>query len=136
MIVISENHVLVGCVDGLFDLTITGKNQYTFKRINFLSDEDAIKHVRIYSMVHWKDEKYFLGTKAGAVLVDLKAKKAQAFEHSFKQAATTITAGICRNVYKDKYDRIWFATSTGSLQIQFYFIKKFKGLYHINFTNK
>jgi len=115
MIVISENHVLVGCVDGLFDLTITGKNQYTFKRINFLSDEDAIKHVRIYSMVHWKDEKYFLGTKAGAVLVDLKAKKAQAFEHSFKQAATTITAGICRNVYKDKYDRIWFATSTGEM---------------------
>ncbi len=115
MIVINENHVLVGCVDGLFDLTISGKNNYTFKRINYLTEEEAIDHVRIYSLVHWKDDKYFLGTKAGAVLVDLKAKKAQAFEHSFKNPKTTITAGICRNVYKDKYDRIWFATSTGEM---------------------
>jgi len=115
MIVINENHVLVGCVDGLFDLTISGKNKYTFKRINYLTEEEAIEHVRIYSLVHWKEEKYFLGTKAGAVLVDLKAKKAQAFEHSFKNPKGTITAGICRNVYKDKYDRIWFATSTGEM---------------------
>ncbi len=115
MIVINENHVLVGCVDGLFDLTISGKNNYTFKRINYLTEEEAIDHVRIYSLVHWKDDKYFLGTKAGAVLVDLKAKKAQAFEHSFKNPKATITAGICRNVYKDKYDRIWFATSTGEM---------------------
>lgn len=115
MIAITENKVLVGCVDGLFELSIQGKNNYTFKRIDFLSKEEALKHVRIYSLVHWKDEKYFMGTKAGAVLVDLKAKKAQAFEHSAKHPKTTITAGICRNVYKDKYDRIWFATSTGEM---------------------
>lgn len=115
MIAINENHVLVGCVDGLFDLTISGKNKYSFKRINYLTEEEAIEHVRIYSLVHWKDEKYFLATKAGAVLVDLKAKKAQAFVHSIKNPKGTITAGICRNVYKDKYDRIWFATSTGEM---------------------
>src|SRR5574343_504511 len=56
-----------------------------------------------------------MATKAGAVLVDLKAKKAQAFVHSIKNPKGTITAGICRNVYKDKYDRIWFATSTGEM---------------------
>ncbi|MDP4797941.1 MAG: hypothetical protein NWR50_03675 [Crocinitomicaceae bacterium] len=115
MIVINENHLLVGCIDGLFELKITGKNKYSFKRINYLSDEEAFEHVRIYSLVHWKDEQYFLGTKAGAVLVDLKAKKAKAFVHSVKNPKGTITAGFCRNVYKDKYDRIWFATSTGAI---------------------
>jgi ligand-binding sensor domain-containing protein/class 3 adenylate cyclase/predicted metal-dependent HD superfamily phosphohydrolase len=115
MISIAENRMLVGCVDGLFELTIISKNNYTYKRINFLNEEDAVKHVRIYSLVHWKEDKYIMGTKAGAVLVDLKNKKATAFEHSFKNPKTTITAGICRYVTKDKYNRIWFATSSGEL---------------------
>jgi len=114
---IEENRLLVGCVDGLFELKINSKYSYTFKKINYLTEEEELKHSRIYSMVHWKEEKYFLGTKGGAVLVDLKNKKAQAFEHSSKKNKGTITAGICRMVYKDKQNKIWFATSSGELSI-------------------
>lgn len=117
MVVINENRVLVGCVDGLFELNIYGKNAYTFKKIEYLKGEEAIKHVRIYSIVHWKEDKYFLGTKAGAVLIDLKTKKAQAFEHSSKKSKETITSGVCRVVYKDRQKRIWFATSSGELNL-------------------
>lgn len=115
MIAINSNRLLVGCVDGLYELNILSKNKYTFKRINYLKNDEAAKHVRIYSMVHWKDEKYFLGTKAGAVYVDLKNKEARAFEHDPKNPKKTITTGICRNVFKDKQNRIWFATSSGEL---------------------
>lgn len=117
MIAITENRVLVGCVDGLFELTIYSKNNYSFKKLDYLKEEEAIKHVRIYSIVHWKEEKYFLGTKGGAVLIDLNSKKAQAFEHSTKNNKGTITQGVCRLVYKDNQNRIWFATSSGELNL-------------------
>lgn len=114
---ITDKRLLIGCIDGLFELNIYSKNNYDFKQINYLNEEEAIKHVRIYSLVHWKEEKYFMGTKAGAVLVDLKAKKAQAFEHEAKNSKNSITTGVCRLVYKDNQNRIWFATSSGELSV-------------------
>lgn len=117
MLTINFNRVLVGCVDGLFELNILSKNNYSFKPVNFLKKEEAVKHVRIYSIVHWKEEKYFIGTKAGVVLVDLKNKTAKAFEHSSKNIKGTITPGVCRLIYKDDQNRIWFATSSGELNL-------------------
>jgi hypothetical protein len=112
---IDKNRILAGCIDGLFELSIKAKDNYTFKKIDFLEEEESIKHVRIYSIVHWKEEKYFIGTKAGAVLIDLKAKKGQSFEHDAKNIKNTITSGACRLVYKDKQNKIWFGTSSGEL---------------------
>ncbi len=116
--VINENKVLVGCVDGLFELNINSRSDYSFKKIDYLENkEEAIKHTRIYSIVHWKEDNYFIGTKGGVVLVDLKKKKAQAFEHSIKNPNGTITLGVCRHIYKDEQSRIWFATSSGELNL-------------------
>ncbi|MEY3236086.1 MAG: hypothetical protein RI883_187 [Bacteroidota bacterium] len=115
--VINENRALVGCVDGLFELNIISKFNYSFKRINYLKEEESQKHIRIYSIVHWKEESYFLGTKSGVVLVDLKRKKSQAFEHSAQNPKGTITPGVCRLIYKDNQNRIWFATSSGELNL-------------------
>jgi ligand-binding sensor domain-containing protein/class 3 adenylate cyclase/predicted metal-dependent HD superfamily phosphohydrolase len=115
LLMIDKNRILAGCIDGLFELSIKAKDNYTFKKIDFLEEEESIKHVRIYSIVHWKEEKYFIGTKAGAVLIDLKAKKGKAFEHDSKNIKNTITSGACRLVYKDKQNKIWFGTSTGEL---------------------
>lgn len=117
MLVISPNRILAGCVDGLYELNITGPGVYTFKPISYLKGPEAIRHERIYSILHWKEEKYFVGTKAGAVLIDLKAKKAQAFEYNAKKPKETITYGVCRLVYRDKQNRIWFATSSGELNV-------------------
>lgn len=114
---INEKKLLVGCVDGLFELTINSKKNYSYKQVNYLSEEEAIKHVRIYSLVHWKEEKYFMGTKGGAIMVDLKNKTATAFEHNIKKKNVTISQGVCRLVYKDKQNRIWFGTSSGELSL-------------------
>lgn len=115
MLVISPNSILVGCVDGLYELKITGPGQYTYKPISFLKGAEAIRHQRIYSILHWQDEKYFLGTKAGVLLIDLKAKNTQVFEYNAKNPKGSITYGICRLVYRDTQNRIWFATSSGEL---------------------
>ena len=117
MLVISPNRVLAGCVDGLYELTITGPGQYTYKPISFLKGAEANRHQRIYSILHWRDEKYLVGTKAGALLVDLKTKKTQVFEYNAKNPKGSITYGVCRLVFRDKQNRIWFATSSGELSL-------------------
>lgn len=112
---ITDEHLLVACVDGLFELIIYSKKNYSFNQVDYLKEEEALNHSRMYSLVHWKEEKYIIGTKAGAVLVDLKKKKAQAFIHNPKDPKNTITTGVCRLVFKDKQNRVWFATSSGEL---------------------
>ncbi len=114
---VNDNHLLVGCVDGLYELKITGKNAYSFTKVALLQKEIADRFNRIYSIAHWKDEQYFLATKGGVVLVDLKNKKSQVFEHQPKKPTKTITQGVCRLVFKGKDGRIWFATSTGELNV-------------------
>ena len=114
--VIDENRLLVGCVDGLFELTIQSKYAYSYRLINYFNDEQtALKHARIYSIVPYKENQYFLATKTGVVLVDLKKKKAQAFEHNPKKIRETIGLGVCRMAFKDKRNRIFFAPSSGGL---------------------
>ena len=114
---LAENRLLVGCLDGLFELVISNTKKYTFKKIDFFSKQEAIKHLKMYSIVSWKEEQYFVGTKSGVVLIDLKKKKVTPFEHDSKNKEKTITAGACRLVYKDKQGKIWFATATGELSV-------------------
>ena len=114
---IDNNHILVGCVDGLYKLEITGKTNYSYSKVSYLEKGIADRFNRIYSIVHWKEQLYFLATKGGVVLVDLKSKKASVFEHQPKHPKTTITAGVCRLVFKGQDGRIWFATSSGELNV-------------------
>ena len=117
MFVIDQNHVLAGCADGMFELMINPDGGYTFKRLELRPDNIVSRHNRVYSIVHWKDQKYFLGTKAGALLIDLKTKEAIAFEHLAKHPKESIASGVCRVVYKDNTGKIWFATSSGELSV-------------------
>ncbi len=117
LFVLSENKLLVGCLDGLFELDVSKNKKYTFKKIDVLSKQEATKHLKTYSIVYWKEEKYFVGTKSGVLLIDLKKKKITPFEHDSKNKKNTITPGVCRLVYKDKKGKIWFATSTGELSV-------------------
>ena len=41
----------------------------------------------------------------------------QTFEHDPKRPSQTVSKGICRVAYKDRKGRIWFANSTGGLNI-------------------
>ena len=113
--VINQNYILVGTSDGLYELKISSKTNYTFKKIKYLNDIDAINHTRIYSIVHWKENLYFFSTSGGAILINLDTKKTIHFENNILDKENTISGGICRLVFKDNSGKIWFATSTGGL---------------------
>lgn len=112
--VIDPNRLLVGCVDGLYELTIRSANDYTFKKL-FAGTDSKTVFSWIYSISYWKDQKFFLGTRGGVVLYDLGTGAYSIFENDNKNRKGTIVAGACRIVYKDKNDQMWFATSGGGL---------------------
>ena len=115
--VLDKNNAFVGTSDGLYELKIQSKSNYIFKKSKLFNDIAALNHSRVYSIIHWKDNLYFFGTSAGAVLVDIKSKKLTFFEHKNNNKENTISSGTCKLVFKDKGGKIWFATSTGGLNV-------------------
>lgn len=112
--VISENELLIGASDGLFQLNISGK-AYSFKEIKCKDIKNPSNFERVYSIVRWKENKYFLATKGGVLLYNKSDGSFQSFEHDPKNRRNTISAGVCRLVYKDQQGQIWFSTSVGGL---------------------
>lgn len=113
--VVNPNLLLVGCADGFYQLQIR-EDGYSYKRIA-LEKNNGKRHDRIYRIIHWYQNKYWLATKDGAVLYDLNKGVLNWFEHNSQRSDQTISKGICRNVYKDVNGRIWFTTSTGGLNL-------------------
>ncbi|MBM3160891.1 MAG: hypothetical protein FJZ66_06095 [Bacteroidetes bacterium] len=113
---ITKDKALVGCFDGLYELSVTG-NTYRYSKITFADSDNERKHERIYSIVPFKDQEYFLATKGGVVLYNLRTRKAQFFEHDRKNSEETIGIGICRVIHKDIRGNFWFATSGGGLNV-------------------
>lgn len=113
---INENHLLVGCADGLFELLI-GVDGYEFKEITIRTNTGEIKHDRIYAIKNWKGSKCLIATKDGAVIFDYKTRKSESFEHDPAKPTATISKGICRVAFKDRNGRMWLATSTGGLNL-------------------
>jgi len=114
MYVISKDHILVGCSDGLFDLTIKSPTNYKYTPL--YTDQNNQQNMSwIYSIAYWRDDKVFLGTKGGVVLYNLSNKKAQTFVSDTKNRSNTIIAGVCRFAYKDINGKMWFTTSGGGL---------------------
>lgn len=113
---ITKDRALVGCADGFFELNIQ-PGKYTYKQIK-LSPKEGLteKHIRIYSIQHWKDQLYFAATKDGVILYDAGKKKiSHEFAHNERNPGSTLSPGVCRVVFKDHKGDIWFATSTGGL---------------------
>ncbi len=110
--VISNNHLLVACADGAYELT-SRADGFEFKQIQ--DPEMSPEFFKTYSILHWKDSKYFLTTRGGVLMYDLQTKEITTFKHDPKNAKSTITEGICRVSYKDRNGVVWFATSVGGL---------------------
>lgn len=111
---IKNGQLLVGCADGLFELTYD-YTSYRFTPIDLTDPLNNNTNNRCYSIVHFEGDEYFIGTKDGAVLLNLKTGKKQFFSHEPRRYKRTITKGICRLVYRDREGKIWFATSSGGL---------------------
>lgn len=118
---LSENRALVGCADGFYELQIRGTKDYKFKKINFVDREVAQRHERVYAILPFKKNLFFLATNGGVILFNLTTKKSEIFEHNMYDAKNTISIGVCRVAYKDKNGKFWFATSGGGLN---YFAEK------------
>ncbi len=112
--VIDANQVLVGCVDGLYELIIRPNGVYSYTPV-YTTKQGGPNMAWIYSIEDWRDDKLFIGTKGGVLLYDRKTKQIETFVHDSKRRNKTITAGACRVVYKDRNGKMWFATSGGGL---------------------
>lgn len=112
--VINANRVLLACLDGLYELQIRSSSDYSFIPLFTPANSDP-QFTRMYSIVHYKDKKFFVGTRGGVVLYDLDTRSARIFKHDNRDRRNTIVSGVCRIIYKDKNGKIWFATSGGGL---------------------
>ncbi len=114
--VISSDELLVGATDGLFALQIRGKS-YSFERIQFTNINNPSNFERVYSILHWKAQQYFLATRGGVVLYDRATGRFTVFEHDPKNKKNTILPGVCRMIYKAWDGTVYFATSVGGLNV-------------------
>ncbi|MCR9171261.1 MAG: hypothetical protein NXI10_02130 [bacterium] len=110
--VISDNHLLVACADGAYELK-TRPDGDEFKQIQ--SPEMNAEFFKSYSILHWKGTKYFIATRGGVLMYDIQTKETTVFKHDPSNPQTTLTDGICRVSYKDHHGNVWFATSVGGL---------------------
>ena len=121
MYVINANRILVGCVDGFYELVIKDEQNYRFVPL-YTKKNGSPAFTRVYSIAYWKDKKFFLGTRGGVLMFNLTNKESVEFSHDNSNRAGTIVAGVCRLAYKDKNDKLWFATSGGGLN----YLKEFE----------
>lgn len=114
--VIHANLLLVGCADGFYELQI-GEGFYDFREVDLGKDNKKFTQTRVYSIVKYDNDRFFLATRDGVILYNWKKRRSVYFEHNSSMPNRTISKGICRLAYKDKNNRYWFATSTGGLNI-------------------
>src|SRR5690606_36390607 len=112
-ILIEKQQLLLGTTDGLYLLSIGGANTHSCRKIEIKTNLPSSLFDRIYSIIHYQDEKYFLATKGGVVLYDAKKQSFTPFVHDPKNPTKTIRFGLCRLAYKDAYGKLWFGTSSG-----------------------
>ena len=112
---LSKEKILVGSLDGLYELNIRSKHDYFYKKIDFVAKNQAQKHERVYSIVPFGKDAFFLATNGGVVLYNYQTKKSEVFEHNPKDKQNSISLGVCRLIYKDPFGKYWFATSGGGI---------------------
>lgn len=115
--IVTSNHILAACVDGLFELKINGKNNYTFKELEYVNKKTSLDHSRVYRIKKYKENLYLAATKSGVLLIDISKKNVLEFVHDVKNPEKTIKPGICRMIYQNKNGKFLFATSTGGLNV-------------------
>ena len=114
--VLSNESLLLGCYDGLYRINPINKNS-KFQKINLKGNPKNNLHQRIYAILNYQNDDYFLATNAGVVLWNEKTGKTIYFTHDNANLTETITQGICRTIFRDKKGGIYFATSSGGLNV-------------------
>lgn len=112
---ITNDKILVGCLDGLYLLEINSTTSYSYSPLSFLDPINANKHDRTYAIIPYIENQYFLATRSGVVLINLIKRSAINFEHDPENPDESISIGACRYGFRDQSGKYWFATSSGGL---------------------
>lgn len=115
--VLNANNVLVGTTEGLFQLIIKSPFDYNYYKIKYNGISNPSNFDRTYKILHWKDDLYFLATKGGVILYDLKKGTFKPFEHNPSNPKNTIKPGFCKYAFKDNNGKIWFTTTVGGINL-------------------
>lgn len=115
--IINEHSVLAACVDGIYELHIKNDSSHTYTPISFVGKNIKSQFTTAYKIVEYKPNSYFFATRNGALLVDYNTKTTQEFVNDAKNPTATILPGICRVVYKNSKNQLFFATSSGGLSV-------------------
>lgn len=114
---LDSNKVLVGFEDGLFRLDIEDDKSFKYTRLDYVNPVLLSKFNRVYGVESIDGENYLLATKSAVFLYNINTGKSQRFEHNVNLPSASLLPGTCRVIYKDRLDRIWFATSSGGLNL-------------------
>lgn len=111
---ISDQQFLIGANDGLYELKMTG-GQGKFKKIAYKGITNPSSFQRVYKIIPYKNKQYFVATKGGVLLYNLKSGEFTPFTYDPKKPKTTIGAGVCRVAYKGLNNTYYFATGVGGI---------------------
>lgn len=114
---ISDTRMLVGCMDGVFELLIGTDGSYQYNPIPFLKGNLLDQHKKVYKISKYRSDSYFLATRSGVLLIDFETKSVKEFVNNPKKPKETILPGICRLAFRDSRGRFFFATSSGGLSV-------------------
>jgi len=116
---IDENTLLVGCLDGLFELSIDSldANNYVFNKMMHSADIqrgfDLTYTIKRYNI----DNHYIIGTRAGIALFDYGSKKFTYLVNQPKEV-NTVGPGPCRFIFKNGNDFYTSPSSGGLFQVK------------------
>lgn len=113
---VKDNLLLAGTTNGLRLLNIK-ESGYSYEAVDLSKIKNSAHHERIYTLLHWKGNQYFVGTKAGILLVDIVTKEVLPFDGSKPEKAIAYTGDACRYIYRDRKGNILFAAGNGGVYI-------------------
>ena len=112
---VDSNQILVGFIDGLFRLDIFNDNTFKYTRLEYVNPILLPKYNKIYGIERESENAYFLATRGAVFLYNTKTGKSQRFEHNVNRPDASLSPGVCRVIYKDRENRVWFATNAGGI---------------------
>lgn len=115
LLVIDKSKLLVACVDGLFELTISEDDpaEYVFNKIEHSIDQQR-GFDKTYTIIPFKENYYLIGTRAGIAVFDYANKEFQ-YLYNEPKDKNSIGAGPCRLVFKSNAGRFYTAPSSGGI---------------------
>jgi class 3 adenylate cyclase/ligand-binding sensor domain-containing protein len=109
LLTITENKLLVGCIDGLYilDFDLANPSVYSFSKIphdlDFYQDYD-----RVYSILKHDDSHYWIGTKGGLALLNMESM-------TFTYPNSSLPSMSVKHIIRAPDGKYWGASAAGDV---------------------